>query len=577
MGEHIRIHPQCGACSFAIIASEAVVALVKGNDYTITAVSAAIIYDDSSYCENGYTTEWVYCRCSNCKECASSAPTITVHKECLDFLEQLSAAEDRLSWLWTAAAWRSPWNGAPPLHQALSPSIDVGQFIDQAAQACAMPSLSFFPKELALMIYERTNESCLHRHLSFWSYARWWNLGHSKTPETIPINEIEEWHRGSHPTMIKDARHDEVESDVQKPIIILSIDSQGLQSIKRVQKGYTNANDNLPQPGTVVYVAEAAECFASAHVEYNYPFARLQLTGRPEQFRVWDTPSPPQWQECVIDTNYDSTSAKSHLSTIDTHSSTGLTFFICYSSVWAIHTHTKSQPSAQPTFNTLSPKIQPFVQWVYVPLGTEDTITTFGWSRSYYNARFYLRLKLAGDIIVGSTYKMRDEDVQLIQHPLTLMYQRPDGEAVTFIGGYSDDTAPLAALQLEDKDTEAEPAFTFQYRKQPFRSASYSSAPLNNVCRAQVFYERGASACRGIVLEYRDGSKQALGQCKLGVDQSEECIEPSQLCYTSLGKNSLQVKFYDGSSHRHEEPDWTCCPMRGVLEFWFSDKEVKLN
>lgn len=193
-----------------------------------------------------------------------------------------------------------------------------------------------------------------------------------------------------------------------------------------------------------------------------------------------------------------------------------------------------------------------------------------------------LRLKLAGDIIVGSTYKMRDENVQVMQHPLTLMYERPDGEAVTFIGGYADGAAaPSAAIQLEadeQKEAEAVPAFTFQYRKQPFRSASYSSAPLSDVIRAQVFYERGASACRGIVLEYRNGSKRALGQCKLGaIDQSEECLDPVQLCYSSLGKNSVQIKLFNGSSHAHEETGWTCCLMRGVLEFWFSDKEVKLN
>ncbi|UKZ87605.1 uncharacterized protein TrAFT101_003391 [Trichoderma asperellum] len=436
-----------------------------------------------------------------------------------------------------------------------------------------MPSLSLLPKELALMIYKRSSQSCLHRYLSFWSYARWWNLGHDKTPEMIPIDAVEEWQRGSHPIMSKGARHGEVESDAQKPIIIvLSIDSHGLRSIKRVPKGYTDADSKPSQPDTVVYVAEAAECFASAYVEYNYPFARLQLTGRPDQFRVWDTPSPPPWQECVVDANYDSARAKSHLSTIDTRNSTGLTFFICHSLVWAIHTHTKAQASAQRTFNALSPNIQPLVQWVHVPLGTEDTITALGWSRGYNNARFYLRLKLAGDIVVGSTYRMRNEDVQLIQHPLTLIYERPDGEAVTFVGGY--------AKQLEadeQKDAEAVSTFTFQYRRQPFMSATYSSAPLNDVIRTRVFYERGAPACRGIVLEYGNGSKRGLGQCRLGVDQTEECIDPTQLCYSSLGKNSVQVRFSNGSSHWHEETGWTCCMMRGVLEFWFSDTEVKLN
>jgi hypothetical protein len=198
---------------------------------------------------------------------------VTVHKECLDFLEQLTTAEDKLSWLWTAATWRSPWNGAPPLLRALSTVIDAGQFIDRAAQACEMPGLSLLPKELALMIYEQSDRSYLHRCLSFWTYARWWNLGYRRTPKMIPIAEIQEWQRGSHPVMNKGARHGEVESDVQKPIIILCIDSQGLRSITRVQKDYashTNAYDNnLSQSDTAVYVVEPAECFASAQLEYN--------------------------------------------------------------------------------------------------------------------------------------------------------------------------------------------------------------------------------------------------------------------------------------------------------------------
>lgn len=203
-------------------------------------------------------------------------PTVTIHKECLEFLGQLTTAEDKLSWLWTAVTWKSPWSGAPPLQQALSPVIDAGQFINQAAQACEMPGLSSLPKELALMIYEQSDRGCLHRCLAFWSYARWWNRSHKKMPKMIPIEEIGEWQRGSHPVMNKGARHGQVESDVQKPIIILSIDSQGLRSITRVQKGdttsYTNANDNLSQSDTVVYVVEAAECFASAQVEYNVRF-----------------------------------------------------------------------------------------------------------------------------------------------------------------------------------------------------------------------------------------------------------------------------------------------------------------
>ncbi|KAL7895785.1 hypothetical protein HDV63DRAFT_401081 [Trichoderma sp. SZMC 28014] len=585
MDDHIRIHPQCGACGFPFTEDEAVVALRQEGDDAVTTASPTLEYRHTGNCDDRRWHGRVYCRYPGCKVCASSAPSVTIHKECLDFLEQLTTAQDKLSWLWTAATWRSPWNGAPPLQQGLSPAIDAGQFIDRAAQACEMPVLSSLPKELALMIYEQSGRSCLHRHLAFWSYARWWNRSHDKKPKLIPIEEIEEWHRGSHPVMTKGARHGEVESDVQKPIIILSIDSQGLRSITRVQKA--NAYDSLRQSDTVVYVVETAECFASAQVEYNYPLARLQLTGGPEQFRVWDTPTPPQWQECVVDTGYDAAlRAKCHLSTIDTRSSTGLTFFTCFARIWAIHVHTKRRPFAQSTFETLSPSIQTFVHWIYVPFGSEDSMTAFGWSHTEYNARCYLRMKLAGDIILGSTYKMNDENMQLVRHPLTLIYERPDGEGVHFVGGHAGEAAPLPAMQLEadeQKGSEAEPTFDFQYRKQPFRSASYSSAPLSNVIRAQVFSDRRLSdpVCRGILLEYRDGSKRALGQCKLGVDRSEECMNPAQLCYTSVvmnHANNVKVEVFNGSSHpAHEETGWTCCFMTGVLEFWFSERDVKLN
>jgi hypothetical protein len=188
---------------------------------------------------------------------------------------------------------------------------------------------------------------------------------------------------------------------------------------------------------------------------------------------------------------------------------------------------------------------------------------------------------LAGELTAGSTYKISDEHVQLIQHPRTLIYERPDSEGVWIVGGHTGE----AALQLEADEqrsgAEVEPAFTFQYRKQPFRSAGYSSAPLSNVIRAQVFFfETGrASACQGIVLEYRDGSKRALGQCRLGIDVSEECADPTQLCYNNLSKNTVLVKFYsNGSAHpRHEESGWTCCSMRGVLEFWYSERDAELN
>lgn len=123
---------------------------------------------------------------------------------------------------------------------------------------------------------------------------------------------------------------------------------------------------------------------------HQYPFARLRFAGTPKHFRIWDTPSPPQWEKCVIDTRYDYTRARGHLATIDTRTSSGLTFFVASGLVWAIHSHTRKEPSAQCTFSTLQSRQQSIVQWVHVPLCIKDTISTFGWSVDRFKARFYV-------------------------------------------------------------------------------------------------------------------------------------------------------------------------------------------
>lgn len=174
--------------------------------------------------------------------------------------------------------------------------------------------------------------------------------------------------------------------------------------------------------------------------------------------------------------------------------------------------------------------------------------------------------------------------MQLIQNPRTLIYERRDSEAIAFAGGDAQEGSSLTGIRHAKADTQegdnykALPAFTFP--PQPFDSASYSSAPLTDVIRTQVFHEEEGSRCRGILLEYRNGSKRALGQCKVGVDQNQECTEPACICYRNSfgnGQQSVQVHISKERSHRHEEEDWICCNMRGVLEFWFSNKKEKIQ
>lgn len=178
-------------------------------------------------------------------------------------------------------------------------------------------------------------------------------------------------------------------------------------------------------------------------------------------------------------------------------------------------------------------------------------------------------------MVIGSVINITDENIQLIKDPSILIYKRLDNQAITFIGGFAE---PTTSLEIPD--------FTFYYRPPPFLSANFSSAPLFNVRRTHIYYEAGVKTCRGILVEYLDGSKRALGHCKVGIDQTQECIEPGQLCYVStisnsplpgLKRQSVQVVVSKENAHEHVGTDWICCPMKGVLGFWFNDKDTKIE
>ncbi|PTB43846.1 hypothetical protein M441DRAFT_77018 [Trichoderma asperellum CBS 433.97] len=570
MLEHVRIHPLCGACSYAFIPGDEVISLIKRLDNKIEATYPASKYLDSLYCHQS-NPHRMFCRLPDCIRCASAKQAVTVHKDCLELFERAHISSDTLSCLWTMATWRSPWHDAPILHLAPSSTTEIKEYIRRAAEEWKLPGLESLPMELDLLIYEQLPQSCLRRYISLWTVARWWIFEYNRKLLTISINEIEKWHRGTRPTIHMQAETNEHNGD--KSFIRLSVDSQGLRSIERLKPG--SANNGLLESNPALYIVEAAECFSTASIEYMFPFARLQLTGGLEEnFRIWDTPSPPDWKDCVIDYKY--TRTKSYLSTLNARTCNGITFFTCCNMIWAIHAHTSAQPSAQSTFKTLNPKQQAVAQWVYVPISSGDFITAFGWSYTDNQARFFLRLKLAGEVVVGSTSNITAENIQLIKQPSILIYERPDSQKITFVGGVAE---PTISFEI--------PAFMpFNYRRTPFISANYSSAPLFNVCRTHIYHEAGTKTCRGILVEYLDGSKRALGHCRVGIDQTEVCIEPGQLCYaptisanprSGLRQQSVQVVISKENAHEHDGPDWICCAMKGVLGFWFNHNDTQIE
>lgn len=115
----------------------------------------------------------------------------------------------------------------------------------------------------------------------------------------------------------------------------------------------------------------------------------------------------------------------------------------------------------------------------------------------------------------------------------------------------------------------------------PFEPGYYSSAPLDNVTRVQVFEDNFNQFCRGIIFEYATGAQQAVGECRFGVDPIITVTDPSHICLTTFEDTRLsgsqppmttRVKVSSSSTHSHcnDETTWQCFTLKGTLECWFN-------
>ena len=104
-------------------------------------------------------------------------------------------------------------------------------------------------------------------------------------------------------------------------------------------------------------------------------------------------------------------------------------------------------------------------------------------------------------------------------------------------------------------------------------NAYCSHASLENVERVLIFsYEsEGRRRCIGILLEYLDGNRESLGQCRFGFSTTTRVDHPSMFHYTSfpLGPNcqGVDVRFSPKSSECQlfGGPGWHSSEMNGSV------------
>lgn len=71
--------------------------------------------------------------------------------------------------------------------------------------------------------------------------------------------------------------------------------------------------------------------------------------------------------------------ASTQLRTIELDKITGLTFFVNYTNICAIHAHTPSNPSADASYPlSLQFADDNTIIWIYIPIPKGDSVTAFG-------------------------------------------------------------------------------------------------------------------------------------------------------------------------------------------------------
>lgn len=172
--------------------------------------------------------------------------------------------------------------------------------------------------------------------------------------------------------------------------------------------------------------------------------------------------------------------------------------------------------------------------------------------------------------VIETLYEMPQSE----DRHLTLTYNISNPPHVSFMGA---DTVGKAVSGIEPRTQEL------------LTDASHFYASLEQVAYAQVFSDRETGRCSGILLEYEDGIKRALGQCRLGFD-AVRCYEhPTNFCYMPIkypGNQSFGFlcdhvfAAFDSDTGPFEEQDtakWEICPMKGILQFAFNKKETVIK
>ncbi|KAI0896563.1 hypothetical protein F4806DRAFT_431498 [Annulohypoxylon nitens] len=434
------------------------------------------------------------------------------------------------------------------------------------------------PPEIVQIIREFSADSLLWR---FGLALGFFQRLSSSTPGdlvSMPLSDCLTWERDSlsAPTVCSESRPE---------FIRLTIDSFGIKRIERL----ASVPPYNPQPSERLRFMTITETQASDVVtHFKFGALRLEFPDVNYTFPTWDTESCPPLNDRIALFRQHSSLFAGHYRTINLRKITGITFFFEQGNIFNIHAHTANAPTAIKTWKRLDSHHRRSAAWIYMPVSPNDDVIAFGPSVEALNRDkaddsdeddgagfcFLFRFQLAGDVVVGR-YPENSQDFALTELPIaSLIYNNPQHEALSLIAAVLEDTVkPLRVVP-------------FSPWPGPNRLSYYSSASLRNVNHVLVFNNPYTGFCRGILLDYENGAKRALGQCRVGIDSATAYSRPTHFCFRREAYSPSESGYWirtisfectDKGDHHHEDEDWICHSTPYEVDFWFDSEDVNIS
>ncbi|KAL7922289.1 hypothetical protein ACQKWADRAFT_84373 [Trichoderma austrokoningii] len=620
-GVHIRIHNQCGACG----------QLFKYNEYGIISINrnGSSIEVFNAFQFSGYYYAWennyrrvrgldeIFCKNPNCYTCRTKDNSITVHADCFHLFLQRCVVKDIEDGparkkeiyrrLWLAGRKRYAWRGMPALNFMSSTALERPP-PEMISEMCGFRRL-FLP-EVAQLIQHHSQSHHLWRFCSVLKLLQDLESAESLESATYPLAKVLSWSRGEEPILVQDGQE-----HLAGPFVELQIDGRGVMSIERISKVATNTDGEMPA-SSFVFAVEPVEKLGDAKMEFELGMCHLHVD--PEKISIWSTPAIAQHKE--LEARETGRYKRFNSISLNPDCCTGISFFMRNHCIVDILAHSTRYPATHvekfkymgAMFNSSA---DDGVAWIYMPLTAKDEITAIR-ARTQVTPEaphyFTFYTKTGKRIAVGTPYRetriegqvsrLGKDEVYTLEKDshrhLNLLYSipafgqltliRPDAEIVT--DGDADDQYTASVI-------DTPPTITSLFLGPRGVSSSllpkafFSSAPLEGILNVHVFGMWGF--CKGILIEYEDGSKRALGQCRLGLDDVQSWHRPLSMHFVSAGyernvcdlvretrkSSSAQVTFDSESSHITEDGslEENYYELKGRLNFWFTYNEVELQ